>query len=402
MLWESVKLALRTIRRNVLRSVLTLLGIVIGVAAVIALLTIGQGAQDRMTAEMSKLGSNMLIARPGAPTPGPPQANGAQGFTERDVDALRSRLSSVRAMSASSQRNAKAVLGTASLDVQVVGAEPSYFTTQDWVLTLGAGFTESDARSGATLCVIGQTVVQNFFANTSPLGAYLRIGNVPCLVIGTVAAKGQSAFGTDQDNIVVMPLRTFQRRLAGSQRISTIAVSVMEAEALPQVQAAMTEILRETRRIGPGEDDDFSVRDMTQLAAALSTTTSTMTGLLGAVAAVSLLVGGIGIMNIMLVSVAERTREIGIRLAVGALARQVLTQFLVEAVVLCLLGGLLGLLLGLGLAWLGTMLLQVPMTVQPAIALMAVGFLRVDRHCLRLLPARRAAQLDPIEALRHE
>jgi putative ABC transport system permease protein len=402
MLWESVKLALRTVRRNVLRSVLTLLGIVIGVAAVIALLTIGQGAQDRMASDMSKLGSNMLIARPGSPTPGPPQASGASGFTERDVEALHARLSNVRAMAAFSQRQSKAVLGTASMDVQVVGAEPSYFTTQDWTFASGTGFSDSEARSGATLCVIGATVVQTLFVQTPPLDSYVRIGNVPCLVTGTLNGKGQSVFGTDQDDIVVMPLRTFQRRLSGSQRISTIAVSVMEAAAIPTVQATMTDVLRDTRRINAGEDDDFSVRDMTQLAAALSSTTSTMTGLLGAVAAVSLLVGGIGIMNIMLVSVAERTREIGIRLAVGALARQVLTQFLVEAVVLCLLGGFLGLLLGLGLAWLGTTLLQVPLTLSPSVAVMAVGFSGLIGIVFGFFPARRAARLDPIEALRHE
>jgi putative ABC transport system permease protein len=402
MLWESIKLALRTIRRNVLRSILTLLGIVIGVAAVIALVTIGQGAKDKVASEMSKLGSNMLIARPGSPTPGPPTGGDARSFTERDVDTLRSGLADVRAMAASSTRQVKVVFGTASLDVQIVGTEPDYFTTQDWTFSSGGGFSDSDARSGTALCVIGTTLVRDLLQGAEPLGQVLRVGTMPCEVIGTLAPKGQSAFGTDQDNTLVMPLRTFQRRISGSTRIATINVSAASPEVLPKVQAAMTEILRETRRVGEGEEDDFSVRDMTQIAATMSSTTTVMTGLLGAVAAVSLLVGGIGIMNIMLVSVAERTREIGIRLAIGALGHQVLTQFLVEAIVLCLIGGFLGVLLGLALAYGGSVALAVPFTFNPGIAALAVAFSGIIGVVFGFFPARRAARLDPIEALRHE
>ena len=230
----------------------------------------------------------------------------------------------------------------------------------------------------------------------------IRVGAMPCEVTGTLAAKGQSAFGTDQDNTVVMPLRTYQRRIAGSTRIATIAVSGINQEVLPALQSAMTEILRETRRVDPGEEDDFTVRDMTQIAAAMSSTTSVMTGLLGAVAAVSLLVGGIGIMNIMLVSVAERTREIGIRLAIGARANQVLLQFLVEAIVLCLIGGLIGLALGYGLAALGALLLGIPMGFNVTMAAVAVVFSAVIGVVFGFFPARSAARLDPIEALRHE
>jgi putative ABC transport system permease protein len=402
MLWESLKLALRTIRRNVLRSILTLLGIVIGVGAVIALVTLGQGTNDRVKADLTKLGSNMLIARPGNSTPGPPSSNESRSFNTRDVDALKAGLRNVRGVAPTSTKQVKVAYGAASFDVTVTGTEIDYFTVQDWVITTGQSFTESDSRGGTNVCLVGATLVRDLFAGIDPLGQTIRVGAMPCTVVGTLGAKGQSAFGSDQDNTVVMPLRTFMRRISGNTKISSMAVSATSAEAVPGVQAAMIEILRETRRIGESEDDDFVVRDLTQIAATMSSTTSLMTGLLGAVAAVSLLVGGIGIMNIMLVSVAERTREIGIRLAIGALASQVLTQFLVEAVVLCLLGGLIGIALGLGLAWGGSSLLEVPFAVSPAVVFMAFGFSGMIGLFFGFFPARRAAKLDPIEALRHE
>ncbi len=402
MLWESVKLALRTVRRNVLRSILTLLGIVIGVGAVIALVTLGQGATDKVTADLSKLGSNMLIARPGAPQQGPPGGSDARGFTSRDAEALQSGLRGVRGVSPSANKQSKVVFGSNALDVSITGAEPVYFIVQDWTFTAGSSFSESDTRAGSNVCVIGETLRRDVFAGVDPIGQVLRVGTMPCVVTGVLGAKGQSAFGSDQDATVVMPLRSFHRRIAGNTRISSIAVSTIAAEDMASVQASIQEILRETRRVREGNEDDFSVRDMTQIAATMSSTTSIMTGLLSAVAAVSLLVGGIGIMNIMLVSVAERTREIGIRLAIGALASQVLTQFLVEAVVLCLLGGLIGIALGLGLAALGAGFLQVPFNVSPSVVLMAFSFSGAIGLIFGFFPARRAARLDPIEALRRE
>jgi putative ABC transport system permease protein len=402
MLWESFKLALRTIRRNVLRTFLTLLGIVIGVGAVIALVTLGQGTNDKVKADLSKLGSNMLIARPGNSMPGPPSGNDSRSFNVRDVEALKAGLRNVRGVAPTSNKQVKVVYGTASLDVTTTGTDVDYFTVQDWTILTGGAFSESDARSGTNVCLVGATLVRDLFAGVEPLAETIRVGNMPCTVIGTLAAKGQSAFGSDQDNTVVMPLRTFMRRIAGNTKISSISVSGNSAEVLPGVQLAMTDILRETRRVAENAEDDFSVRDLTQIAATMASTTALMTGLLGAVAAVSLLVGGIGIMNIMLVSVAERTREIGIRLAIGALASQVLTQFLVEAVVLCLLGGLIGIALGLGLAWGGSSLLQVPFNVNPSVVAMAFGFSGLIGLIFGFFPARRAAKLDPIEALRHE
>ena len=402
MFWESVKLALRTVRRNVLRSILTLLGIVIGVAAVIALVTLGQGATDKVTADLTKLGSNMLMARPGASQSGPPGGNDNRSFTMHDVEALQAALRGVRGVSPSANKQAKAVFGSNAIDTTVTGAEPIYFIVQDWNFSDGTSFSDSDARAGSNVCVVGETVRRDLFSGLDAIGQILRVGKMPCVVVGVLAAKGQSAFGSDQDSTIVMPLRTFHRRVAGNTRIASIAVSAIAADSMASVQADMLEVLRETRRVRLGADDDFSVRDMTQIAATLSSTTTIMTGLLGAVAAVSLLVGGIGIMNIMLVSVAERTREIGIRLAIGALASQVLTQFLVEAIVLCMLGGLIGIALGLSLAGIGAHFLDVPFNVRPSVVLMAFSFSGAIGLIFGFFPARRAARLDPIEALRHE
>ncbi|MBM3519849.1 MAG: FtsX-like permease family protein, partial [Alphaproteobacteria bacterium] len=253
-----------------------------------------------------------------------------------------------------------------------------------------------------SVCIIGETIRREIFPGAAALGQRLRVGAFSCEVVGVLPARGQSAFGNDQDAAVVLPLRTFHRRVAGSNRISSINISVAEALRMREVQAEAEQILRELRRIGPGEDDNFTIRDMTQMASTLASTTAVMTGLLGAVAAVSLLVGGIGIMNIMLVSVTERTKEIGIRLAVGALERQVLLQFLVEAAVLSLIGGIIGVALGLGLAALASALMAVPFAPSPAIALMALGISGAIGLAFGYFPARRAARLDPIEALRHE
>ena len=402
MFLESLKLALRTIRRNVMRSFLTLLGIVIGVAAVIALVTLGQGTRAKVAADLSTLGSNMLIARPGTPTPGPPSGNDARSFSARDVEALRDGLRNVRGVSPTATKQAKVISGSVASDTTVTGAEPDYFTVQDWSFSEGGPFSEGDARSATGVCVIGKTIHMDVLGGEDAIGRSIRVAGQSCTVVGVLAPKGQSAFGSDQDSTIVMPLRTFQRRIAGNTRINSISVSTETVDDLAPVQAAMTEILRETRRVAPGADDDFTVRDMTQITAMLGSTTTVLTGLLGAVAAVSLLVGGIGIMNIMLVSVTERTREIGIRLAIGALGSQVLTQFLVEAVLLCLIGGLIGISLGLGIAFAGSVALAIPFTVQSGIVLLAFGFSGLIGLVFGYFPARRAAALDPIEALRHE
>ena len=402
MLWETVKLALSSIRRNVLRSVLTLLGIVIGVAAVIAMVTLGSGASDKVRENLSKLGSNMLIARPGQSTFGPGGATDSRAFEERDVVALKNNLSGVRGVAPTAQKQLKVVYGALNYDTSVTGTNSDWFTVQDWTIEDGRAFNEGEIRSGASVCLIGSTIVRELFGAQDPIGERLRLGNFSCEVIGRLGSKGQSAFGSDQDSIVVVPLRTYHRRIAGNTRINTISISANEAGDVTRVQRDAEDILRERRRIAPGEDDDFTIRDMTQIAATMASTTTILTSLLGAVAAVSLLVGGIGIMNIMLVSVTERTREIGIRLAIGALERQVLTQFMVEAVVLALFGGVIGIVLGLAIAAGGASLMDVPFTADPNVIALAFAVSALIGVVFGFFPARRAARLDPIEALRRE
>ena len=402
MLWEAIKLANQSVRRNALRSVLTLLGIVIGVGAVIAMVTIGNGTTEKVTADLSKLGSNMLIARPERDTFGPSGGGELRSFTERNVAALRENLTGVRALAPSSNKSVRIVYGAENTDTSVTGTDSDFFVAQDWTFESGRPFSAGEIRSASSVCVIGQTVKTVLFGPADPLGQRMRLGSVSCEVIGVAGGKGQSAFGSDQDNVVFMPLRTFQRRIAGSQRIGTIYISVASAGAVSSVQAAAEDILREQRRVGANEDDDFSVRDMSQIVSTLSSTTVLMTGLLSAVAAVSLLVGGIGIMNIMLVSVTERTREIGIRLAIGALEKQVLTQFLVEAIVLAVFGGIIGIILGLGLAGWAVYAMSIPFTTNPSVIALAFVFSGLIGVVFGYFPARRAARLDPIEALRHE
>ena len=402
MLWEAIKLALSSILRNKLRSVLTLLGIVIGVAAVIAMVTLGSGASSKVRENLAKLGSNMLIARPGQSTFGPGGASDSRAFEERDVAALKSNLTGIRGVAPTAQKQVKAVFGALNYDTSVTGTNADWFTVQDWVIADGRPFNEGEIRSGTSVCVIGDTIVRELFAGQDPVGERLRLGNFSCEVIGRMAPKGQSAFGSDQDSIIVLPLRTYHRRIAGNTRISTISISVTEAADILRVQRDAEDVLRERRRVAPGEEDDFTIRDMTQIANTMASTTTILTGLLGAVAAVSLLVGGIGIMNIMLVSVTERTREIGIRLAIGALERQVLSQFLVESIVLALFGGMIGIALGLAIAAAGSALMDVPFSADPAVVALAFAVSALIGVIFGYFPARRAARLDPIEALRRE
>jgi putative ABC transport system permease protein len=401
MFLETLKLARQAIRRNALRSFLTILGIVIGVAAVIAMVTIGNGTTAKVTADLAKLGSNLLFVRPGQFGPGRASTD-AKPFNIRDIEALRSQLVGVRTVAPVAQKSVKVVYGARNHVTLVTGTDNEYFTTQDWLLAAGRQFLESEVRGGRAACIIGETARKELFGAADPIGKNIRVSNVSCEVIGSLEIKGQSSTGADQDDTVLLPLRTFQRRIAGNTDIGSIYISAKDGVDTAKVQADTERLLREHRHISPGEEDDFSVRDMKLLVQTTVGTTTVLTGLLGAVAAVSLLVGGIGIMNIMLVSVTERTREIGIRLAIGALESQVLTQFLVEAIVLSLFGGLIGTLLGLGLAWATTGGLKVPFFVDPKIIVIAFGFSALVGVVFGYFPARRAAHLDPIEALRHE
>jgi putative ABC transport system permease protein len=403
MLWEALKLATLSVRRNVLRSILTLLGIVIGVAAVIAMVTIGNGTTQRVTDDLSKLGSNLLIAQPGRNMFGPGGAGQEnRSFDDKTIAKLRSELTGVRAIAPAATHAATLIFGSLNYATTVTGTDSEFFTAQDWTFASGRPFSDGEIRSGSAVCVIGKSVNDALFAPDDALGKRMRVGKVSCDIIGVLTGKGQGAFGNDQDNTVIMPLRTFQRRIAGNSRISTIYISAATSGDIPAVTANTEQILREIRRVGPDKDDTFTVRDMSQIISTMTSTSTLLTGLLSAVAGVSLLVGGIGIMNIMLVSVTERTREIGIRLAIGALERQVLTQFLVEALVLALMGGVIGIMLGLALAGLAIHFMAIPFVPSPSIIALAFLFSGAIGLGFGFFPARRAARLDPIEALRHE
>jgi putative ABC transport system permease protein len=401
MLLEAIKLALQSIRRNTLRSFLTVLGIIIGVGAVIAMVTVGNGTTAKVTADLAKLGSNLLFVSPGQFGPGRASSD-AKPFNVRDIEAMRTQLLSVRAVAPVGQKTVTVIFGTESRNTVVTGTDNDYFITQDWELRQGRTFFDGELHAGRAACVIGQTVRDKLFGRADPLGQNIRVNNVSCEVIAVLEGKGQSSFGTDMDDTILIPIRAFQRRIAGNTDVSRVYVSAKDGADTAKVQADIERLLRERRNITTGKEDDFSVRDMRQVVQATAGTTAVLTGLLGAVAAVSLLVGGIGVMNIMLVSVTERTREIGIRLAIGALEEQVLLQFLVEAVVLSLFGGFIGILVGLRLAGLATSALNVPFLIDPSIILLAFCFSAVVGIVFGYFPARRAARLDPIEALRHE
>ncbi|MBP6899645.1 MAG: ABC transporter permease [Burkholderiaceae bacterium] len=403
MLWSTLLLALRAIRRNLLRSVLTTLGIVIGVAAVITMVTLGNGATASVATQISSLGSNLLILRSGQ-RPGPGSSQGAPPLKPADAEAIVQQIAGLAAVAPTVSKAVTAVAAARNWSTQANGVTNEWFAAANWTLSAGRLFSDAELRSGRAVCLLGDRVRRELFPGQGQavLGSELRIRDFSCEVIGLLGAKGQGAMGNDQDDLVALPLRTAQRRLTGSTDIGSIMVSAASADGTERVKAQIEQLMRERRKISDGKNDDFNVLDTKQLAETLSGTIRTMTTLLGAVAAVSLLVGGIGIMNIMLVSVTERTREIGIRLAIGALEREVLLQFLIEAVVLSAFGGLLGIALAtlasLGLA----SVLNLPYAFDAQINLLAFGFSAAIGMVFGFFPARRAARLNPIEALRHE
>jgi len=401
MLWNAFMLALREIRRNIMRSSLTILGIVIGVAAVIIMVTIGRGATAQVTEQISSLGTNLLMVRTGQHL-GMGQRIEGKPFTQRDVDAIRDQVGSIQAVAPLAVQKVLAVYGNENWSTNLTGTDNDYFIAGNWSLTSGRQFTESELRAGAAVCVIGDTVRKELFGNLEPVGSKLRLKKFACEVIGVLESKGESTMGSDRDDLILIPLRTFWRRVAGKQDISLMQVSAMEGASTDKVKKDIERLLRERRRISSSEDDDFNVRDLKEIAKTLAGTTQILTTLLGAVAAVSLLVGGIGIMNIMLVSVTERTREIGIRLAIGALEREVLLQFLVEAVVLSSLGGVVGIILAISVSAGLANMLKVPLVYDVWIMLLAFLFSAAVGIIFGFFPARKAAQLDPIEALRYE
>ncbi len=403
MLYETLKLSIRTILRNALRSILTVLGVVIGVAAVIVMVTLGAGTTASVTSDVAKLGTNILMIRPGQAGFGPASSSAAaRDFTLKDVTAIENQIPGVAVAAPMLSRNVTAIYGNLNHAQQVTGTDNRYFEARDWAVASGRLFTESEIQAGSSVCILGSTTSTALFGEGDPVGASIRLKNVSCKVVGLLETKGSSGFGQDPDDTILVPLKAMQRRIAGKPDISLIYVSVDGGYRTSTVQADIEDLLRERRGIGVGERDNFSVLDMAQITSMLTSISGVLTGLLSAVAGVSLVVGGIGIMNIMLVSVTERTREIGIRLAIGAQARQVLMQFLVEAVVLSTFGGILGILLGLLFAAIGGHILAVPFILDPKIVAIAFVFSALVGVAFGYFPARRAARLDPIEALRHE
>ena len=400
MLWNTLQLALRSIRRNLMRSFLTILGIVIGVAAVITMVTLGNGATQSVSDQISSMGSNLLMVMPGQRF-GPGAEAGAP-FKSADVDAVRNQITGARLVAPVVSKSATAVYQANNWSTVVTGSSGDYFQAGNWEITVGRSFSETEERAGKAVCVIGETVRDKLFGRKNPVGSEIRIKQFACQVVGLLKAKGQSSMGSDQDDTVLMPLRTVQRRLTGNQDISRLTISVKEGASIDAVKNQLTLLLRERRNIAENEDDDFRVMDTRQIAETLTGTTKILTMLLAAVAAVSLLVGGIGIMNIMLVSVTERTREIGIRLAIGALEREVLLQFLIKAVVLSSLGGLIGIAIATAASIFLAGLMGVPYLFDPSINLLSFFFSAAIGVIFGYFPARRAASLNPIDALRHE
>ncbi len=402
MLWNALRLAMREIRRNVLRSSLTALGIVIGVAAVITMVTIGAGATAAVSAQIASLGSNILMVRPGQGF-GPGRSLGAsRPFETRDAEVIAQQVRSLRAVAPTSSTRSTAIFGNRNWQTMVNGTTNDYFVAGNWSLADGRYFTASELRAGRSVCILGETARRELFGLQNPVGSKLRLNKLSCQIVGLLQAKGQSAMGTDQDDIIVLPIRAFQRRISGNTDVGSLIVSVRDGAATEDAQREIEQVLRQRRHINSNEEDDFNVFDTKQIAETLTGATRILTMLLSAVAGVSLLVGGIGIMNIMLVSVTERTREVGIRLAIGALEREVLGQFLVEAVVLSSFGGLLGIGLALVVSSVLTSLMNIPLVLELWVILLAFGFSAAVGVIFGYVPAQRAARLDPIDALRHE
>jgi len=400
MLIPTLRMALTELRRNLMRSGLTALGVIIGVASVIAMVNLGKGATASVTADIAELGHNLLVAVPGESGRHGGGFSAAAPFTLTDVRAMQTQLPGVTGVAPMATRNLRIVQGNNSFMSVVTGTTNAYMSVRNWPVTKGRSFTEAELLGGSSTCILGQSLIDELFNAQNPLGARIRLGRSSCSVIGILEAKGQSTFGQDQDNLVLMPIKAFHRRIAGNTDVG--AVFLAAATDTTAVQEATEALLRERRRVRAGHEDDFSVRDMKEITEILQNVTGVLTALLGSIAAVSLLVGGIGIMNIMLVSVTERTREIGIRLAVGARARDVLLQFLVEAVVLSVAGGLVGIGVGLLGSRIALKALDLPFVFDASIVLIAFGVSAFIGVLFGYVPARKAAHMDPIEALRYE
>lgn len=404
MFWESVKIALDALVSNKLRSILTMLGIIIGVGAVIAMVSIGMGVRDKVSNSIASLGSNLIIVTPGAASSsGVRQAAGTNiTLTLKDAQAMAREVNGIGAVAPSVSKQYQMVAGNMNWTTSVQGTTPDYLEVRNLSVQAGSFITNEDVETRNRVAVIGTTVASNLFTNTNPIGQSIRINNAPFTIIGVLESKGQSAGGQDQDDTVIIPLTTAQERMMGITYVQTISVQAANSEVVDQVQEGITSLLRARHDITADKTDDFSVRNLASVMATAQETTGTITMLLGSIAAISLLVGGIGIMNIMMVSVTERTREIGIRKALGARYANILMQFLIEAVVIGVIGGAIGIVFGIGTSYAISSIAGWNTVITATPILVAFGFSVGIGLFFGLYPARKAALLNPIDALRYE
>jgi putative ABC transport system permease protein len=407
--WAAVRSALRALAANTLRSVLTMLGIIIGVAAVITMVALGEGATARVKEQIKGLGSNIMLVFPGSVTQGGARlgAQTGQNLTEDDAVAIARDVPEVQAAAPTSRGAAQLVVGNINWSSSVVGVTNDWFEVREWALVAGRTFDPAEVQGSSKVAVIGQTVATQLFGDQDPIDQVMRVKKVPVTVIGVLARKGQNAMGQDQDDVVVVPLSTFRNRISGAQsgklkRVGSISVKVRDGQSMKDAEEGIKDLLRQRLKVQAGADDPFTVRNLTEILQAQEESTQVMTLLLAAVAGISLVIGGIGIMNIMLVSVTERTKEIGLRMAVGARGKDILTQFLVEAVTLSLIGGAIGVVLGAGATWAVASLTQWQAQISAPAVLLAVGFSGLVGVFFGFYPARLASRLLPIEALRYE
>ncbi len=401
------KVSFRSLRANKMRSGLTMLGMIIGVAAVIIMVAIGAGANERIAAQIASVGSNLLLVLPGSTTSGGLRAGfgSTPSLTMADAKAIGKELPSVALVSPSSRSSGPVVYGNQNWSTILQGVSPEYLEMRDWSTTSGRNFSRQEMEASAKVCLLGATVARNLFGGEDPVGKIVRIKRAPFSVVGVLEPKGQSPNGQDQDDTVLLPVTTLVKKLAGSAHAGSIGVLLVQAvdgDRVKEAEREVTVLLRQRHRIGPGEDDDFNVRNLSEMLALAESATRIMSLLLGGIASVSLLVGGIGIMNIMLVSVTERTREIGIRMAVGARERDILSQFLIEALLLALTGGALGIVIGAAGAILISRFAGWSTVISPSAVFLAFGFSAAIGVFFGFYPARKASRMDPIDALRYE
>ncbi|HXT62685.1 MAG TPA: ABC transporter permease [Pyrinomonadaceae bacterium] len=401
-----IRVAFRALQRNKMRAALTMLGIIIGVSAVVAMVSIGQGAQAAVQSQIDSIGTNLLFVSAGAQNVGGVRSGtgdtGTNTLTVEDLDAIKREVPSVAMVTPSVNSRGQLVAGNANWNTQIQGVSEQFADIRKWTIGSGQFFSESDVRTAARVLVIGQTIADNLFAGGDPVGQEIRVQNLPFRVVGVMARKGQDQQGRDQDDVAFTPYTTVQKKILGSPRVQIAFVSAVSADATYTAQDQITELLRQRHKLGPTEPNDFTVRNMSDIAEAANETNSTMTLLLACIAGVSLLVGGIGIMNIMLVSVTERTREIGIRMAIGARSSAVRSQFLIESVVLSVTGGLFGIVLGVAVSLAIPRMLGWPTLISTMAIVGSVIFSIAVGVFFGYYPARKAAALDPIEALRYE